>query len=89
MDSYILEDTAFYESQTAYAQSLYEKDTRLNLIDYKVGTLEKIDENTYKVPVDEIFTIYTNDTSNDTSYTSYYEVKNILGDWMITDMKVK
>lgn len=89
MEYYISENSSFYKTQTDYAMSLYEKGTTLDLIDYTVGTPEKIADYTYQVAVDESFSIYTMDgLSKDTSYTSLYEVKNLQGEWYITNMEV-
>lgn len=90
LDNYIDSNSEFYNQQTAFVVSTYESNIREDLIDYHIENVESVEQDTYKVTVQEQFSIYKYEDSTETTsdYKNIYTIKRIAGDLLITNLEV-
>ncbi|WP_240376980.1 TcaA NTF2-like domain-containing protein [Bacillus piscicola] len=79
-----------YDQQAAFIADMYAKNTKEELVNYTITEIKSAKESGYHVRVEEIFTIYSTETGTETKkqYNNVYHVKQIDGQFYITDLQV-
>jgi hypothetical protein len=87
---YMDSGSSIYQEQTNFVQSTYEKNISERLVDYHIDSISPINEGVYTVVCTETFTIYKSGDyeGSDKTLKNTYTIKNIDGEFLITDIKV-